>query len=522
MISMVLLHRQPSLSIITSLLDRYAAMPLIGEILVINQNRTFTISPAETRSKAKMINTVEDSQPFARLAAAALASFPAVLFTSDDVFLPEESLTEMHKAWFADPMSLHAVGGPREIDTGSGEANLSVGLLTTVPVCLTALAFGSRLCAEIMPVPPARAEDILLSFTAARSSPSSPIYHAAPVFEMGETRTHANGRLPRKQAGATAHVIRWCRRNIARTDEPELIIEAGPSPPAPITYEPFFAPSTKDSVLFAGPWVGEFGWELCWWNPMVRSMAENFEHVIVAAPESSRYLYEFATEFIPLKTEGWRFAEGKLLTKVPRVCNGSKTLGPTALWEELGLQECDALRTGEATLTPKKWRVMAPSVPFPPVADVLCAFRPEKRIEDRVVPGKDYSIEKCAEVVELLLREGLQVACYGGRDNYFFEGTIDLRGLPLDVQCAALSAAKCAVGPSSAPLHLASLSQCPHVTWSRISEDVAIRYEMHWNPFQTPACFITAPDPSPREVVEEVMRTIEETAYGLRQETLAV
>jgi hypothetical protein len=522
LISMVLLHRQPSLSIITSLLDRYAAMPLIGEILVINQNRTFTISPAETRSKAKMINTVEDSQPFARLAAAALASFPAVLFTSDDVFLPEESLTEMHKAWFADPMSLHAVGGPREIDTGSGEANLSVGLLTTVPVCLTALAFGSRLCAEIMPVPPARAEDILLSFTAARSSPSSPIYHAAPVFEMGETRTHANGRLPRKQAGATAHVIRWCRRNIARTDEPELIIEAGPSPPAPITYEPFFAPSTKDSVLFAGPWVGEFGWELCWWNPMVRSMAENFEHVIVAAPESSRYLYEFATEFIPLKTEGWRFAEGKLLTKVPRVCNGSKTLGPTALWEELGLQECDALRTGEATLTPKKWRVMAPSVPFPPVADVLCAFRPEKRIEDRVVPGKDYSIEKCAEVVELLLREGLQVACYGGRDNYFFEGTIDLRGLPLDVQCAALSAAKCAVGPSSAPLHLASLSQCPHVTWSRISEDVAIRYEMHWNPFQTPACFITAPDPSPREVVEEVMRTIEETAYGLRQETLAV
>jgi hypothetical protein len=278
----------------------------------------------------------------------------------------------------------------------------------------------------------------------------------------------------------------------------------------------------KDSVLFAGPWVGEFGWELCWWNPMLRSMAENYEHVIVAAPESSRYLYEFATEFIPLRTEGWRFAEGKLLTKVPRVCNGSKTLEPTALWEELGLQECDALRTGEVTLTPKKWRVLAPSVPGPFVADVLCAFRPEKRIEDRVVPGKDYPIERCAEVVELLHGAGLTVACYGGRDNYWFEGTIDLRGMPLAAQCAALSAAKCAVGPSSAPLHLASLSQCPHVTWSRISDEIAIRYETHWNPFQTPACFITTPDPSPWEVVEEVIRTIEETTSGLRGEAFTV
>ncbi len=529
MISMVLVHRHPSLSIITSLLDRYAAMPLIGEILVVNQNRSFTISPGGTRSKAKIINAVDDSQPFVRLAAAALASFPAVLLTSDDVFLPEESLTQMHKAWFADPATLHEVAGPEAgsddmssgIGASSGETTLSVGLLTTVPVCLTALAFGSRLCAEVTPTPPARAEDILLSFTAARANRSRPTYHAVPVFEMAETRAE-DGPRPRRRASAASPIIRWCRRNISKSAEAELIIEAGPTPPAPITYEPFFAPSTKDSVLFAGPWVGEFGWELCWWNPMIRFLAQTFEHVIVAAPESSRYLYEFATEFIPLKTEGWRFAEGRLLTKVPRVCNGSKTLNPAALWEELGLQECDALRTREATLTPKKWRVLAPSVSSPFVADVLCAFRPEKRIEDRVVAGKDYAIEKCAEVVELLLKAGLQVGCYGGRDNYWFEGSIDLRGLPLELQCAALSAAKCAVGPSSAPLHLASLSQCPHVTWSGISEDVAIRYEAHWNPFQTPACFITTADPTPWEVVEEVMRTIEETVRGLRGEALAV
>jgi len=90
------------------------------------------------------------------------------------------------------------------------------------------------------------------------------------------------------------------------------------------------------------------------------------------------------------------------------------------------------------------------------------------------------------------------------------------------VQCGALSAAKCAVGPSSAPMHLASLSQCPHITWSRISQDIAIRYATHWNPFQTPACFITTPDPSPWEVAEEVLRTIEEAASGLSGQALAV
>jgi hypothetical protein len=508
LMSLVLLNRHPSLSLIASLIDRYEAMPLIGEILLINQHRAFSIGQeAMAGSKVRAINPSGESNPFARLGAGALASFPAVLLTGDDVFLPAETLVHLHKAWFARPSVLHAADGP---------GRSSAGVLTTVSACMTALTYGSQMAAELPSVPAQGAEEILLDFVAARESRES---HSVPFDEMTEAGAGRRGGLTQ---AARSQVVRWCRANIARTADSELTIEVGPSPPAPILYEPFFAGSAKDSVLFAGPWVGEFGWELCWWNPMVRFLAESYEHVIIAAPESSRYLYEFASEFIPLRTEGWRFTEGRLLTRVPGVCRGSKTLDPATLFEEFGMQECDALKTGEPSLTPKKWRLLAPASPGPFVADVLCAFRPEKRIEDRVVSGKEYSEEKCAELVELLIQAGLEVACYGGPDNYWFEGTKDLRGMPLEVQCSALSSAKCAVGPSSAPLHLASLCKCPHVTWSRIAQDIAIRYEAHWNPFDTYACFITTPDPEPAEIVEEVLRTIADTTSELHRHALAV
>jgi hypothetical protein len=519
LISVVLVHRHSSIPLLVSLLDRYSAMHAVGEILLVNFNPEFTIVPHETNSKVRAVNGPRQSQPFPAIAAGALADFPAVLLTSDDVFLPEELLNRLHKAWFRDPSALHALA-PRA-SRRREDVDLSLGVLTTPAACMTALAHGARLCAEVKPDPLHRCEDILLSFSAS-PNPGATVYHPADLAELTEPGRAARSRPRPRRTVALTDVSNWSRRNIARVSEPMLIVEAGAPAPQMINAEPFFAARSKEAVMFAGPWIGEFGWELCWWNPMIRALCENYGHVIVAAPESSRYLYEFATEFVPLKTEGWRFAEGRLLSKVPRICNGAKVLDPTMLWEELGLQECDALRTGDAALTPKKWRSLAPAIRGPFIADVLCAFRPEKVIDDRPVVGKDYPAGQCEELVGLLLAAGLSVACYGGPDNYWFEGAADLRGQPLHLQCSALSAAKCAVGPSSAPLHLASLTGCPHVTWSRISEDIAIRYADHWNPFHTPACFIRAPEPSPAEIACEVLQAIEETAASLSRQAAAV
>jgi hypothetical protein len=127
------------------------------------------------------------------------------------------------------------------------------------------------------------------------------------------------------------------------------------------------------------------------------------------------------------------------------------------------------------------------------------------------VHGKHYPADRCAEVVARLREAGLTVACYGGPDNYWFDDTIDLRGAPLEIQCAALGGARCALGPSSGTLHLASLCNCPHLTWSAIDRSVAIRYQEPWNPLGTRVRFLTTPEPDPEEVYSGVLELMEDS-----------
>ena len=32
-------------------------------------------------------------------------------------------------------------------------------------------------------------------------------------------------------------------------------------------------------TLIAGPWVGEFGWELAAWQGYIRALSKNFDHL---------------------------------------------------------------------------------------------------------------------------------------------------------------------------------------------------------------------------------------------------
>ena len=53
--------------------------------------------------------------------------------------------------------------------------------------------------------------------------------------------------------------------------------------------------------LFAGPFVGEFGWELFCWQGILRKYTEvnNFEKVIISGRSSTKFLYEdFYDEYI--------------------------------------------------------------------------------------------------------------------------------------------------------------------------------------------------------------------------------
>lgn len=246
--------------------------------------------------------------------------------------------------------------------------------------------------------------------------------------------------------------------------------------------------TNQKGTLYAGPWVGEFGWELCHWNILLRRRAQEFDKVIIASHASSRYLYEFADEFIPLQTDGgFALYQGKLLDPRP-VVKADCHMHPRADgfppgWRKMNFHYA--------------WRNLNPGSSAK-VADVLCAFRPPKGKNAR----KSYARGLCQRLVDDLRRRGLTVACYGGPSNYWCDGAIDLRGRPLEEQCAALGAAGCAVGPSSGTMHLAALCGCPVVTWFIPSSHprLHLRYIRAWNPFHVPVAFLKDKPPAPESI----------------------
>ena len=53
-------------------------------------------------------------------------------------------------------------------------------------------------------------------------------------------------------------------------------------------------------TLVAGPWIGEFGWELYAWQAYIRTLSKNFDTTIIISRPNSKVLYEdFADEYIP-------------------------------------------------------------------------------------------------------------------------------------------------------------------------------------------------------------------------------
>jgi len=92
----------------------------------------------------------------------------------------------------------------------------------------------------------------------------------------------------------------------------------------------------------------------------------------------------------------------------------------------------------------------------------------------------------------------------------------DLRGLPLHRQMDVLRSARMAIGPSSGPMHLASLCKCPHVVWCGGGEHpmVITRYKKPWNPHGTPVSIVpsTSWAATPTAVYEAVACMIERKA----------
>ncbi len=258
-------------------------------------------------------------------------------------------------------------------------------------------------------------------------------------------------------------------------------------------------------TLYAGPFVGEFGYELCGWQAGLRKLASKYERVVVVCRPAMQPLYaDFAHSFIDApsgeRTNCLRCGDVGV-SEVNRQIASMVSEGDFWLKPRLFLpREQSFIQFG-------RWR--------PSSYDILIHARASTKFRTarRNYPPKEWEV-----FLKKGRKYGWRVASVGSPDGAMHvPGTTDLRGISLHELFDVMASADLIVGPTSGPIHLAALCGLPQVTWGRFGplgahkrfraekwreED---RVREHWNPFNT-LVDLTEQPPEPKKLKVRVMQ----------------
>lgn len=247
-------------------------------------------------------------------------------------------------------------------------------------------------------------------------------------------------------------------------------------------------------TFYCGPFIGEFGWELFGWQGYLRTL-RNLKNVkiIVACQPGHEYLYSDFADTIRLffphsgapdmyRRPGFIKPDNMLAELFHNHWeSGNLVLYPPTNQSQLFLKEVFPIYIQFG-----KYRKV-------PIAyDVLFHARSTNKLETGY---RNWSNDNWRELFKMLTEQGLKIGSIGtraGAEN--IPGTYDLRDLPLEELCSIIRYSKVVAGPSSGPMHLASLCKTPHVVWSAKNtvkiHDNRERYEKLWNPLKTSVAVI--------------------------------
>lgn len=233
-------------------------------------------------------------------------------------------------------------------------------------------------------------------------------------------------------------------------------------------------------LLFVGPWVGEFGWELMNWQGFLRALRPRYERIVVSSRPSSRALYaDFCDEFVPHDILGQANAHVAFDLRNPEALDRILAAVPA------GADVLPPLRYIPAAA--QSFVRFGDPLRAPPGIDVLIHARGRGEVADR-----NWSAAKWEELIAVLRASGLGVGAIGLRSATLdLPGPVDFRDRPLDETMNLMAAARLVVGPSSGPMHLASLCGAPHLVWTDrrtygMGKTSREKYETWWNPLGTP------------------------------------
>jgi hypothetical protein len=265
-------------------------------------------------------------------------------------------------------------------------------------------------------------------------------------------------------------------------------------------------------TLTAGPWVGEFGFELFFWQGHLRAFASKYEHVIVAGRAGHEALYtDFCHEYRPF------IAPTSPCIALDNYGNHAYDIKGAADTIFKDVLPCDQVMPCVQSWQPmvalfypfKGNKVIPEYVMFGTQSeanhyDLVLATRHVKFDEnDKLKPewregkkDRNWGIDNWMTFVNAFT--GLRICSIGAPDSSLHvPGTDDLRGIALAQLADVLASSTAVVGASSGTMHLASLCGCPQIVWmgERNGGDFLVdRFYTDWNPFGTRVCIATRYD----------------------------
>lgn len=269
---------------------------------------------------------------------------------------------------------------------------------------------------------------------------------------------------------------------------------------------------TTHKILLAGPWVGEFGWELFCWQGYVRNLSKNYDKTIVIGRPTNEFLYsDFADEYIKFdpesfKTDAWRCHGAKSAKHIidntthTDYLSGNFDIGMR--YTQNGVVDTKNLFFSEQTFINYQSDKEIPEPFNKDGYDIIFHCR-----NKTTGPERNWSYEQWVELKKHI-GENKKIACIGNNEAFHIPNTDDLRNIDLDVLVSVMNKSKLILGPSSGPIHLASLCGLKHLVWS--TEYNRVRYEKDWNPLKTTVIFYSDGGWKPRpikiaEIVDELV-----------------
>lgn len=236
----------------------------------------------------------------------------------------------------------------------------------------------------------------------------------------------------------------------------------------------------EKKVAFAGPWIGELGWEILTWVPYLRKLSREYDKMYISTFAGVEALYTGFHCELDFKPHDY----------TERIDD----------WTKRGGMPCPA-DTTDTIKSIKEYRIEGEYVRYgsPVVKDVGVLFH-ARGIEKGA--SKNWPQAKW----EKLAKEFPGALTVGTASDLDIEEIYDARGRRLNELMDVIASAAVVIGGSSGVMHLALMCGTPIVTWgdcNNFGDTLKNRYMSTWNPFGTPVTWVGDTwDPEPEQIME--------------------